>query len=200
MLAPRERQTLLASLRPPEGYRVDSVVATTYTLDLTALLVAPLAFSLLDMAVDGGHQPKDGDGELDPYALLRAARDHADRMAVFCDATRIATPAKYRPLFTHLEKCVVQVCAPHEQGVFHPKVWVLRFVSDDGPVRYRLLCSSRNLTFDQSWDTLLALDGELTDRTNAIAANRPLSDLVGFLRQPGRVDTWWLTKSGLARR
>ena len=27
---------------------------------------------------------------------------------------------------------------------------------------YRVLCLSRNLTFDQSWDTILRLDGEVT--------------------------------------
>lgn len=181
MLAPRERQTLLAALRPPDGYRVDRVIATTFTLDLTALLVAPLSFSMLDMAAE---RAREGDGAagLDPYALLRAVREHADRMVVFCDASRISAPDKYRPLFTYLEPCVVQVCAPDEAGVFHPKVWVLRFESTDGEaVRYRLLCASRNLTFDQSWDTLLSLDGELTDRVNAIAMNRPLSQFVAEL-------------------
>lgn len=181
MLAPRERQTLLAALRPPDGYRVDRVIATTFTLDLTALLVAPLSFSLLDVAAE---RAREGDGNvgLDPYALLRAVREHADRMVVFCDASRISAPSKYRPLFTYLEPCVVQVCAPDEAGVFHPKIWVLRFESTDGEgVRYRLLCASRNLTFDQSWDTLLSLDGELTDRVNAIAMNRPLSQFVAQL-------------------
>lgn len=180
MLAPRDRQTLLAALRPPDGFRVEGVVATTFTLDLTALLVAPLAFSLLDMTVDRA----DGTGtdrELDPYALLRATREHAERMVVFCDATRIACPPKYRALFVHLEKCVAQVCAPRELGVFHPKIWVLRFAGFEGAVRYRFLCASRNLTFDQSWDTLLVLEGALTDRVNAIAMNRPLSDFVASL-------------------
>jgi hypothetical protein len=186
MLAPRERQTLLSALRPPDGYQVDCVIATTFTLDLTALLVAPLSFSMLDVAAE---RARDGDGAagLDPYALLRAVREHADRMVVFCDASRIAAPAKYRPLFTYLEPCVVQVCAPDEKGVFHPKVWVLRFESTEGePVRYRLLCASRNLTFDQSWDTLLSLEGELTDRVNAIAANRPLSQFVAQLPKLAR--------------
>jgi len=183
MLAPRDRQTLLAALRPPEGFRVDGVVATTFTLDLTALLVAPLAFSLLDMTVDGAKAAGSGAGEreLDPYALLRAAREHAERMVVFCDATRIACPPKYRALFVHLEKCVAQVCAPDERGVFHPKIWLLRFVGPEEAVRYRFLCASRNLTFDQSWDTLLVLEGELTDRVNAIAMNRPLSDFIAAL-------------------
>ncbi|MGC4091633.1 MAG: phospholipase D family protein [Polyangiaceae bacterium] len=183
MLAPRDRQTLLAALRPPEGFRVDSVVATTFTLDLTALLVAPLAFSLLDITADDGNVAgsNGAERELDPYALLRAAREHAENMVVFCDATRIACPTKYRPLFVYLEQCVAQVCAPDEKGVFHPKIWLLRFIGADEAVRYRFLCASRNLTFDQSWDTLLVLEGELTDRVNAIAMNRPLSEFIEHL-------------------
>jgi hypothetical protein len=192
MLAPRERQTLLAALRPPEGFRVDQVVATTFTLDLTALLMAPLAFSLLDSVADDARSGNTAD-QLDGYALLRAAREHAEQMVVFCEATRIAVPRRYQRLFTYLERSVVQVMAPHEQGVFHPKVWVLRMKNDEQAVHYRFLCSTRNLTFDRSWDTLLTLDGGLSDRTNAISMNRPLSEFVAAL--PGLAEPRSVAKS-----
>jgi hypothetical protein len=53
---------------------------------------------------------------------------------------------------------VVPVTAPYG-GVFHPKVWVLRFrdTASDEP-RLRGLVLSRNLTHDRSWDTVLRLD------------------------------------------
>jgi hypothetical protein len=57
----------------------------------------------------------------------------------------------------------------------------LRFLAKDGGVRYRVLCLSRNLTFDRCWDIVVALDGELLDRSNTIAANHPLADLVAAL-------------------
>ena|SRR5437867_1019398 len=47
-----------------------------------------------------------------------------------------------------------------------------------GAVRYRVLCLSRNLTFDRAWDTCLVLDGELIARTNAFSVNHPLGDLI----------------------
>ncbi len=56
---------------------------------------------------------------------------------------------------------------------FHPKIWVLRFEHEDEPVRYRMLCMTRNLTFDRSWDTMLVLDGELMARKMAIAVINP---------------------------
>ena len=176
MLEPHDRAVLLAALRPPDGFVVDRAIATTFTLDLTALLTAPLAFSMYDglLASDRGKAGGGAVDVLDPYALLKAVRGHADRLTVFCQATRIAPPAKYRRLLGYLEGCVVQVQARKDDGIFHPKLWVLRFTRPaDDEVRYRVLCSSRNLTFDRSWDTLLSLDGETTRRTNAFAENHP---------------------------
>jgi hypothetical protein len=72
----------------------------------------------------------------------------------------------------------VSLSSAGPEGVFHPKVWVLRFLAQDGVVRYRILCLSRNLTFDRCWDTVVALDGELLDRSNAIAVNHTLADFV----------------------
>ena len=51
------------------------------------------------------------------------------------------------------------------------------------PVRYRVLCLSRNLTFDRSWDTALVLDGELRNRKYAIHVNHPIGDF--FEALPG---------------
>jgi hypothetical protein len=46
---------------------------------------------------------------------------------------------------------------------------------------YRLLCLSRNMTFDRCWDTLLCLEGALIDRTNAFSENHPLGQFVESL-------------------
>ena len=175
MLNPNERELLPDALRPPDGYRFDQGVATTYSLDLVALLAAPLAFTYFD-----AHR---GDGTLteDPLALLRALRAHAERMPVFCQAGQITVPAKHQRLFTHLESSVVEAKAHFEGGVFHPKIWVLRFTMEGEPVKYRVLCLSRNLTHDRSWDTVLTLDGDLLDRQKAIAVNHPLGDFLESL-------------------
>ncbi len=173
MLEPRARRLLLDALRPPDGYALGHAVGTTYSLDLLALLVAPLAFSMFEV--------DDDEGRADPLALFAALRRHAGRVTLFCEAGRIAVPARSQPLFGYLEEAVYEATAPASDRAFHPKVWVLRFVADNGPVKYRVLCLSRNLTFDRSWDTALALDGELTDRKTGIALNRPLSDFIAAL-------------------
>lgn len=177
MLAPHSRRILLEALRPPDGFRLEAAVATTYSLDLIALLMAPLAFSLLDRLVDQEHK---GD-PLDGLAVLRAVREHAERLTVFCDAGCIGLHrGAYRQLLTYLEDAVVPVQAP-KGGAFHPKLWVLRFVAPREPDRIRVIVPSRNLTLDQSWDTMLVLEGELTDRTRAFADNNPLGELVEAL-------------------
>lgn len=170
MLEPQERRHLMEALRPPAGYELDRAIGTTFSLDLLALLTAPLAFTIFDWA------DEDGRPTVDPLALLESLRRYADRISIFCQAGQIAVSANRQLLFGYLEDSVLEVTAPNQGGVFHPKVWALRFVAEGEPALYRLLCLSRNLTFDRSWDTILVLEGELGNRKNAYAANHPLGE------------------------
>lgn len=165
----------MEALRPPHGYELDRAVGTTYSLDLLSLLTAPLAFTIFD------REEEDGSPTADPLALFESLRRYADRISVFCQAGQISIPAARPLLLGYLEDSVIEVTAPNDKGVFHPKVWALRFVSEDEPVMYRLLVLSRNLTFDRSWDTILVLEGELSDRKNAYAMNHPLGDFFAAL-------------------
>lgn len=169
MLQPSDRAHLFESLRPPEDYSLDCAIGTTFTLDLLTLLTAPLAFTSFDWANEEGslvHRPQ---------ALLATMQQYANRISLFCQTGKIALPKDASLLFSYLEESVIEVNAP-KNGLFHPKVWLLRFTAPKQPVCYRLLCLSRNLTFDRAWDTILRLDGELTN--GDIPANQPLSDFV----------------------
>jgi hypothetical protein len=176
VLEPQSRRLLLDSLQAPDGCRLDFAVGTTYSLDLIALLAAPVAFAFSDW------QDKDGRPVLEPLALLKAVRQYADRVCLFCQAGKIAVPRAYLPLLASLEDSVVEANAPRG-GSFHPKVWFLRYASEDGSVVYRLLCLSRNMTFDRSWDTMLCLEGPLRDRVNAFSQNHPLGEFAAALPQ-----------------
>ena len=174
MLDPQVRHLYLSALRPPDGYNLDRAIATTFTLDLMSLLMAPMSMVLA--------QERDAGSLLaDPIAVLESLRQTTDKLAIFCQAGRISVPKVDSQLYSYLEPVVVEVDAPGG-GVFHPKVWIIRFVAQDGPVIYRLLCLSRNLTFDRSWDTILTLEGELNEeRTYGYSLNRPLKDFVSAL-------------------
>ena len=185
MLEPHDRRVLLDALRPPSGYRLDSAIATTYTLDLVALLGAQLSLGVHDLSA--AHEAEDGAANerlpsrgVGAAALLQAVRATADRIAVFCQGGAIKA-ARYRPLLAYLEDSIIEVRAPRG-GVFHPKIWVERFQgSSPDDILVRILVATRNITFDRSWDTLLVLEGPLKMRTNAYGRNRPLAELVGKL-------------------
>ncbi|MBL9000462.1 MAG: phospholipase D family protein [Phycisphaerae bacterium] len=186
MLDPRGRQLLLSSLRPPDGFRFDCAVGTTFSLDLVALLTTPLAFAMFDWQDDQGRLAADPAGATaDPLALLESLRRCADRVHIYCQAGQIKVPPANQRLLAYLEQAVVEVAAPAaaegRPAAFHPKVWAVRYLGPDGRVHYRLLCLSRNLTFDRSWDTVLRLDGELVDRQNSFSENRPLSEFIAAL-------------------
>lgn len=180
MLDPNERHDLFTILRPPDGYELDRAIGTTFSLDLLTLLTVPLAFTFFS-----------GTGEedtllRDPLALLDGVRRYASRILIFCQAGQIGVPIASQQLFAYLESQVFEVAPLAEQGVFHPKVWLLRYQPADSelteqPIRYRFLCLSRNLTFDRSWDTSLVLDGVLTDRKRAYGRNHPLGNFFAQL-------------------
>jgi hypothetical protein len=175
MLGTRSRALLLESLRPPAGYRLNRAVGTSYTLDLIALLTAPLAFTFFHAHDD------EGSPVADPVALLEALRRHAENVTLFCQAGAIAVPRPDQALLAYLEGSVVEVRAPMADGLFHPKVWVMEFAAEGEPDMYRFLCLSRNLTFDRAWDTCLCLEGRLTKRRLGFRRNGPLADFLGRL-------------------
>lgn len=179
MLGTRERTLLLENLRPPMGYHLRRAVGTSYTLDLIALLTAPLAFTFFDA------HDEDGGPVADPVALLEALRRHAEKVTLFCQAGAIAVPKPEQTLLAYLEGSVINVQPQQNQkgGIFHPKVWVLDFEADGRPAVYRVLCLSRNLTFARAWDTCLCLEGRLTQRNRGYGRNKPFADLL--LALPG---------------
>lgn len=175
MLEPHARTLLFDILRPPDGHSLDFGVATTYSLDLLALLTAPVAFSLFE-ADDHRELLKQNS-----LTLLESLRRYADRLTVFTQAGLISLPKAQFPQFEFLEKVVIECQSRTPSARFHPKVWLLRFVGPEDTVRYRFACLSRNLTFDRCWDTVLTLEGTLTDRRNGIALNHPLADFMASL-------------------
>jgi hypothetical protein len=153
----------------------DEAVATTFSMDPALLLEAPVYLAL--MAADGQTDP-------DPLSVLEAIRRYSKRITVYVQRGRIQVPqiAKPNPLFGFLEEMVVEVTAPGG-GVFHPKVWAIRFVSpDQSSSMYRLVVLTRNMTTDQSWDLSLQLEGTIVDRRS-----KPHKPLEAFFKLLGKL-------------
>ena len=170
VFAPDERAVLREALRPDVGEVLVHAVGTTFSLDLSAALAVPLAFAANALT-----------DSPDPIAVLEAVRGASDRIDIFCQCGSIRVPRTPSDLVAFLEPMLHEVRAPqHQQGyLFHPKVWLARYDAD-GEDRFRLICSTRNLTDSSSWDAVVRLDGQAYGkRTNA--QNRPLMDLLRAL-------------------
>lgn len=168
MLAYDNRAVALELLRPPSRSRLDFAVVLSYTLNLEALLALPLAVV--------SHQEAGIDELLqDPIRLLQSLRDVGDRIHVFVDETGVHVPQRQHPVFVALEDSVHLVRAPNG-GVFHPKLWIARFVTSDGTPCVRVAILSRNLTFDRSLD--LALVSEAIPGEATISGSEPIRDLI----------------------
>ncbi len=168
MLAPDSRALLLDALRPSPGHSLDHAVATTFTLDLESALTVPLAFAGLQF-----------DEQPNPIEVMEAMRTMSRRLDVFCQAGAINAGRWPSDLLALLETVIHEVKRPRPGHIFHPKIWVLRFLDRSHEPSYRLLVLTRNLTADRSWDTILRLDGR-TDEA-LLEINAPLSRFVAEL-------------------
>jgi hypothetical protein len=168
VLEPDSRVVLLDQLRPPPGYRLHAAVATTFTLDLATAVVPPLAFASFEIR-----------DTPDPVGALEAIRSCTDRVDIFCQAGQLTVPRRHSDLMAYLEPMVHPVRRPRPGSLFHPKIWFLHYRADEQPDRFRLLCSTRNLTDSQAWDAVVSLDGVATADTRP--ANEPLATLIEAL-------------------
>lgn len=169
MLRPDEHTLLTSAIRPPAGYALDQAVGTTFTLDLVALMLTQLTFATHDMGRDLDR--------VAPIALLDAVTRNADKTTIFVHGGGIGVPGKWRPLLAMLEDSIVEVTPPNG-GVFHPKFWALRYSDSGGRFHHRVIVLSRNLTFDQSWDTALILDEAAPNTTAPTIGGADFADFL----------------------
>ena len=163
-------------LAPPDKYRLDFAIGTTYSLDLDALVGACIALGL--------SEETDSDLMKNPICLLEALRATGDKVALFCEGGQIHTPNSVTPLYILLEKMVFQVNTAKRRGIakfpsFHPKFWLLRYVDKQNDPLYRVVVLSRNLTFDRSWDITFCMDGKVNSRKTLKTA--PIGDFLSYL-------------------
>ena len=163
MFVPGNRHEWTAAVRPPEGYRLNCAIGTTFSLDFTALTALLLAS--VDQAA--GRQSWD-----ERAHLLHAITQVGDRVRVLVNRGQIH--ADVRPsnkMFALFDEMIDEVVIEH--GSFHPKVWVLKYSAREsldvgesetgsnetrGPI-YRLICTSRNLTLASTWEAVVCVDG-----------------------------------------
>lgn len=163
-------------LMPPKGYKLESAVGTTYSLDLEALSAVAVCLGLSEEADSRLMQ--------NPICMLNALQKVSDRLILFCEAGQIKVTSKPTALSVLLEKIVVEVALPKDKGMsrypaFHPKTWVLSYINSEGDRKYRFVVMSRNLTFDRSWDISFAMDSSKKVRQKRKSA--PICNFLEYL-------------------
>ena len=174
----RDRTGYSSILMPPDGYRLDRAVGTTYSLDLEALTAVAICLGLSE----------ETDSKLmqNPIGMLNALQKVSDKIVLFCEAGQIKVSTKPTALSILLEKMVVEVALPKDRQLgrypsFHPKTWVLAYVNAEGDKKYRFVVMSRNLTFDRSWDVSFAMDSSESVRQKK--KTRPICDFLEYLAE-----------------
>lgn len=158
-------------LIPPEGYSLTKAIGTTYSLDLEAFMLLPVALyyaSRLDSHID--------DLRCD---VVEAITKASEKITIFYQKEQLKVPKKYHRLIAFCEKQIVPIRMPTALQSFHPKVWVIRYDRKEEKPIYRLVITSRNLTFDRSWDMAFSTMGYVTEKQQPI--NKPLIDFINYL-------------------
>lgn len=163
-------------LIPPEGYELEYAVGTSYSLDLEALMMLPVALFYAKKI--------EGNPEQLRYDMLDSITKAADKIKIYFQNGQLKVPGKYHPLMAYWEKGIIPVTMPEYAQSFHPKVWVIRYESKSKNPIYRLLVTSRNLTFSRDWDVAFATEGKLT--TTEQSANKPLIHFLHYLNNQSK--------------
>jgi len=171
MLDPSHRSLYTSLLTPPPGFVLDQALGTTFALDISTLLMLPVHLSLL------------GAAELDDgIAVYESVRRTMEKMTLYVQRGRIQAPRQGNTLFGLLAPSMIEV-EPGTNGVFHPKLWLLRFHPGEGLKArsvLRLSVLSRNVTDDRSWDLSLQLEGKVDPQVSN-PLNDSLADLIRAL-------------------
>lgn len=174
MLDPKHNRLYYdALLKAPDGYTFDHAVTTSYSLDLEAILLIPIALFFSEDFDFTAHQTRDD--------LIESLTEASDHISIFCQRGKIQVPNPYNKLVAFWEKGIHQIQMPKYDQAFHPKVWVIRYLHNEkkGPAFYRFLCTSRNLTFSRDWDLAISSEGFVDAKQGA--NNAGITDLLSWL-------------------
>jgi len=185
MFESSQRYNFVELIRPPLGYRLDSAVGTTYSMDFVALTAVMLA--LVDTEAD------EGDVLRNQVEALRAITRLSHNVRLFVNRTCISPDdVKREPkLYSLYDRVIADVSL--KSGSFHPKVWALRYcprqtaAMETSPPLVRVICSSRNLTCSQSWEAFVCFEG--TEFNNATSNKLGTSIAQFFQRVAGKKGT-----------
>ena len=155
-------------------YELDKAVGLTYSLDMEALMGIPLCLGMHGEMTTGQKN--------NPLYVLEAIRRTGKKLSIFCNAGCIKVPKTESRLYSLLEDSIHEVRMPNYKNNFHPKLWILQYHNiHDGSLMIKIVTLSRNLTFDQSMDVAVDMEGFVGSKINP--KTQPIADLLTFVSQ-----------------
>lgn len=155
-------------------YELDQAVCLTYLLDMEALMGIPLCLGMHGEMTTGQKN--------NPLYVLEAIRRTGKKLSIFCNVGCIKVPKTESRLYALLEDSIHEVRMPNYRNNFHPKLWVLQYHNiHDGSLMIKIVTLSRNLTFEQSMDVAVDMEGFVGSKINP--KNQPIADLLTFVSQ-----------------
>lgn len=161
------------ALRPFDGYELDYLLGTSYSLSLEALMFIPVTlffgeeFSVREKVLTS--------------EMFEALNQVPSKVQFFCQRGKMIKPSFYHEILAFWEDSIEQIHLQHYNQSFHPKIWLIRYASITGKtaVKYKFICTSRNLTLCHDWDAAVTMDGIVTKKKNK--RNQPLLEFVEML-------------------
>jgi hypothetical protein len=137
-------------LAPPEGWKTDCAILSTYSADLIVIVTSLLALTGCDL---------DGRRKGSRVELVKAIEALRGRVRVLAQTGRVAIPNTPRPILKLLDKFLKTVDTDENISSFHPKAAFVRYhkIQNVDDRQWRIWLGSRNLTRALNWEAGLVL-------------------------------------------
>ena len=178
---PSERQSICDLLVPPDGYRFESAIGTSYSLDFVALTACCAA--LLDQEVDRDKEMKIRPQRSKPFSRF------VEPSGLFVNQAGLKPDSRRNPLLLSTISCTQSSSwarvSPEDLGR-QVRAVAIRLAEFGQPI-YRLVCGSRHVTTAQTWEACVAADGAHNRRPSPGEAGPALAgSLTAVLSQAKR--------------
>lgn len=166
-------------LRPPDGWRTEHAILTTYSADLVVVVTALLALTGSDL----DHRRTGSRVE-----LVKAIDALRGRVRVLAQKGRITIPSTQQPILRLLDKFLLTVDTDENVRSWHPKVALIRHqnIDNESDHQWRVWLGSRNLTRAMNWEAGLVLMSQSDGHGGRVAG---LAELGGALASRANLPT-----------
>ena len=132
-------------LNPPDGWKTDCAILSTYSADLIVVVTALLALGGCDL---------DSRRTGSRVELVKAIEALRGRVCVLAQTGRMTIPNTPRPILKLLDQFVKTIDADENVSSWHPKVALIRYlnIEDTTDHLWRVWLGSRNLTRALNWE------------------------------------------------